>query len=128
MKKLAAIITFCLISFLGYGQEEVERIFLYKSHGEYFVRVEIPYYTDLATPENKIIVEVPGQNIRHEASLVDMQERQTQNELTDYVAIYNFPIGKNHLFRLRKMKCRVSFDYQAMDESFTLEFRKFMWL
>ncbi len=128
MKKLFVLLTFCLISFLGYSQDEIERIFLYKSNGEYFVRVEIPYFTDLASPENKIIIDVPGKHIRQVVSLMDIKKHQSQNEFTDYVAVYNFKIGKNSLFRMKKLKCRVRFDYKGMDESFTLEFRKFMWL
>lgn len=111
-----------------FAQNESERIFLYKSGKQYFVRVEIPYYTDLANPENKILVEVPGTGIKHVASLDDMKNHQSQNEFTDYVAVYDFPIGKNKLFRLKSLKCRVSFEYDEMEEFFSLEFRKFVWL
>lgn len=127
MKKLTILISLCLLSFLGYSQNESERIFLYKSHGEYYVRVEIPYFTDLATPENKIIVEVPNTKIHHEVSLADMRMHQEQNEFTDYVAVYDFPIGKDKLFRFKRLNCKVSFNYVEMEEFFSLEFRKFMW-
>lgn len=128
MKKLLAASFFILLSFAAFSQKDVERVFLYKSEGQYFVRVEIPYFNDLATPDNKIVVEVPGSKVRMESSLVDMSVRQTQNEYTDYIAVYDFPIGKDKLFRFKKLKCKVTFDYQQVEEFFTLEFDKFVWL
>jgi len=128
MKKLLALIAFCFCTSIVFAQNETERIFLFKSGKEFFVRVEIPYYTDLATPDNKIVVEVPGYKIKHVVDLADMKAHQSQNELTDYVAVYDFPIGKNNIFRLKSLKCRVSFDYVEMEEFFSLEFRKFVWL
>ena len=128
MKKLLTLLGLCFYTSLVFAQNESERIFLYKSGKEYFVRVEIPYFTDLATPENKIVVEVPGYKIKHVVDLADMKVHQSQNEFTDYVAVYDFPIGKNNLFRLKSLKCRVSFEYDEMEEFFSLEFRKFVWL
>ena len=113
---------------MAFSQNETERIFLYKSGKEFFVRVEIRYYTDLATSENKIIVEIPSYKIKHVVNLAEMKKHQSQNELTDYVAVYDFPIGKNKLFRLKSLKCRVDFEYDELEEFFSLEFRKFVWL
>jgi len=127
MKKLITLLTFCVLSFIAYSQNESERIFLYKSEGEYYVRIEIPYFYDLASPENKVRVEVPGTTIKHEVSLANMEAHMEQNELTDYVAVYDFPIGKHNIFRFKELKCQVTFDYQQMEEFYSLEFHKFVW-
>lgn len=127
MKKLQLVLAFCLLSFASFAQNETERVFLYKINGNYFLRVEIPYSADLASPENKITVEVPDQNIHLEASLADLKDRQTQNEYTDFVANYDFKIGKKEAFRFKKLKCIVNFNYTNFEESFSYEFRKFMW-
>ena len=128
MRKLLTLLALCFCTSLLFAQNESERIFLFKSGKQFFVRVEIPYFTDLATAENKIVVEVPGTDIKHIVNLEDMKIHQSQNEFTDYVAVYDFPIGKNNLFRLKSLKCRVSFEYDEMEEFFSLEFRKFVWL
>jgi hypothetical protein len=128
MKKFAALFILSFVSILAYSQNEIERIFLFKSKGEYYVRVEVPYFYDLATPENKLVIEVPGTNIRHEVTMEDMNAHQTQNEFTDYVAVYDFPIGHRKLFRFKELKCLVTFDYKQMEELYSLEFHKFVWL
>jgi len=127
MKTLNLILAFCLLSIVGFSQNETERVFTYKKNGTYFVRVEIPYNVELASAENKIIVEIPNQNIKLEANLSDLQTRQTQNEYTDFVANYDFKIGKKDALRFKKLKCIVSFNYTDIEESFSYEFRKFMW-
>ena len=127
MKTLNLILAFCLLSIVGFSQNETERVFTYKKNGTYFVRVEIPYNVELASVENKIIVEIPNQNIKLEANLSDLQTRQTQNEYTDFVANYDFKIGKKDALRFKKLKCIVSFNYTDIEESFSYEFRKFMW-
>ncbi len=127
MKKLVALLFLCFISIFAYSQNEIERIFLYKRNDQYFVRVEVPYFYDLASAENKLVVEVPGTPIRHEVSMADMSAHQTQNEFTDYVAVYDFPIGDRKLFRFKELKCLVTFDYQQMEEFYSLEFHKFVW-
>lgn len=127
MKKIITLAFFCLLSFLSYSQNESERIFLYKSEGQYFVRIEIPYFYDLAAPDNKLIVRVAGTSIKHEVNLTDMEAHMTQNEFTDYVAVYDFPLGKHSIFRFKELKCQVTFDYQQMEEFYSLEFHKFVW-
>ena len=127
MKKILTLLSFCFLSFLAFSQNESERLFLFKSEGQYFVRIEIPYFYDLASADNKLVVEVPGKGIKHEVTLADMEIHQTQNEYTDYVAVYDFPIGKRDLFRFKELKCTVTFDYQQMEEFYSLEFHKFVW-
>jgi hypothetical protein len=127
MKTINLILAFCLLSLIGFSQNETERVFTYKKNGTYYVRVEIPYNVDLTSIENKITVEIPNQNIKLEANLSDLQTRQTQNEYTDFVANYDFKIGKKEALRFKKLKCIVSFNYTDIEESFSYEFRKFMW-
>ena len=127
MKTLNLILAFCLLSIVGFSQNETERVFTYKKNGTYFVRVEIPYNVELASADNKIIVEIPNQNIRLETNLSDLTKRQDQNELTHFVANYDFKIGKKEALRFKKLKCIVSFNYTDIEESFSYEFRKFMW-
>jgi hypothetical protein len=126
MKKLLAIATFLFVAIVAFGQTETERVFLYKKNGAYFVRIEVPYDYAMAIPENKLLVEVPEKNIHFEASLSDMPKHQSQNEFTDYVAVYDFPLGKHSVFK--KLNCRISFDYKQVEEKFSLEFHKFVWL
>ena len=112
---------------MGFSQNETERVFTYKKNGIYFLRVEIPYNIDLASLYNKIIVEIPNQNIKLESNLNDLRTRQTQNEYTEFVANYDFKIDKKEALRFKKLKCIVSFNYTNIEESFSYEFRKFMW-
>ena len=126
MKKLFTLFFLLMLTILAYSQNERERLFLFKKNGEYFLRIEIPYDYDLAVEDNKLVVEVPTRSIRHEASLLDMPLRQSQNEFTHYVAVYDFCLGKYN--RFKKLKCRITFDYKQVEEFFSLEFHKFVWL